>query len=199
MSDAQLRVTEQQVGRVFEDCRRVFCAKVEEYGAAWRFLRLTSMVDKILIKAKRILRLEELKGSHRVPEGRETEYIGIINYCVIAIVLASDTCSRRENDSDAMPEHPTYEPEIVAQIDGVFTEALTLLLRKNHDYAEAWREMELATFADEIRLRMYRLKHMLRAVATSDTRANVIAQLYDSINYAAFALIRLGLHEADNA
>lgn len=199
MNDAQLRVTEQQVRRVFEHCRQVFSAKVDEYGAAWRFLRLASVADKILIKAKRILRLEDLKGSHKVPEGRRTEYVGIINYSVIAISLASKTRSDDDTDHDTMADHPVYESETAAKIDRIFSEALTLLVRKNHDYAEAWREMELATFADEIRLRMYRVKHMLCDAAPPEDRANVAAQFYDSINYAAFALIRLGLHEGDNA
>ena len=66
-------------------CKDIFAKKMKDYGSAWRILRLSSLTDQIFIKAQRI-RSIELKGSQMVDEDIRNEFIGIVNYSLIALI-----------------------------------------------------------------------------------------------------------------
>ena len=84
--------TNEQYEAVITECRDVFMKKMKDYGSAWRILRTPSLTDQIYIKANRIRSIEE-KGIQKVNEGIKPEFIGIVNYSVMALIqldLGSD-------------------------------------------------------------------------------------------------------------
>lgn len=163
-------------------CRELFLKKTRDYGTAWRILRLPSITDQIFIKAQRIRTLEEKKVS-KVGEGIRPEYMGIINYCIIAMIQAELT------DSD--PAEMPYE-----QMEVVFDEkaaaAKALMFAKNHDYGEAWRDMRISSLTDLILMKVMRVKQIEDNDGTTLVSEGVLANYQDMLNYAVFALIKMG-------
>jgi hypothetical protein len=168
---------DQQLGR----CKDIFLKKMKDYGTAWRILRVSSITDQIFIKAQRIRSIEE-KGSRRVDEGIETEFIGIINYSVIALIQS-------ELGSETEMEMP--EQEVVGHFDRHVAEAKRLMENKNHDYGEAWRGMRTSSMTDLILMKLLRIKQIEDNDGKTLVSEGVPANYYDIINYAAFALIKL--------
>ena len=163
-------------------CRTLFEKKMNDYGTSWRVMRPSSITDQIMIKARRIRSLEEKGGCGLVAEGVEPEYIGIINYCIIALIQVSEGCG------DELP------PARVMQLyDKWFDSATSLMTAKNHDYDEAWRDMLVTSFTDIILQKLMRTRSIELHGGRTEVSEGVEANYMDMINYAIFALIKLGV------
>jgi hypothetical protein len=173
--------TETQFESVIGICRDLFMKKMKDYGTSWRILRAPSITDQIYIKAQRIRSIDD-KGSHKVDEGIRPEFIGIVNYSVIALIqiqLGSDenlTLSHEEGLN-------LYNKFIFAARD--------LMLDKNHDYGEAWRNMRLSSLTDIILMKLMRIKQIEDNLGKTMVSEGVEANYFDMINYAIFALIKM--------
>ncbi|GAA4414151.1 DUF1599 domain-containing protein [Nibrella viscosa] len=173
--------TEVQYRQVIQRCKELFLKKNQDYGTAWRILRLPSITDQIFIKAQRIRTLQE-KGVSRVGEGIEPEFVGIINYCVMALI-------QLQLRGDARMEIPTSELEPL--YDGQMQQVMDLLFAKNHDYGEAWREMRVSSMTDIILMKLLRTKQIEDNRGATLVSEGVEANYMDMINYAVFCLIKL--------
>src|SRR5690606_25232686 len=146
-------------------------------------MRLPSITDQLYIKAQRVRTLEE-KGVSKVGDGVQEEYIGIVNYCVIAIMQLALADNRNEN----LPL-----PEVVEKYSQVIAETKELMFAKNHDYGEAWRDMRLTSLTDLILMKIYRVKQIENNEGLTVASEGVKANYQDMLNYAVFALIKLRL------
>jgi hypothetical protein len=174
-------LTEQQFATVTDACRDIFLAKMKDYGTAWRILRPPSLTDQIYIKAQRIRSIGD-KGEQRVNEGIRPEFIGIVNYSVIALIqLELGTSGHLELGEDEA--RMLYDRYIFAARD--------LMLNKNHDYGEAWRNMRLGSLTDIILMKLMRTKQIEDNQGRTYISEGVEANYYDIINYAIFALIKI--------
>ena len=168
---------EEAIGR----CREIFVKKLKDYGTSWRIMRPSSLTDQIYIKAKRIRSIEDMGHENaRVKEGIVPEFIGIVNYCAIALIQlklgTGDPISVTEAEK-------LYDKEI--------KESTSLMLDKNHDYDEAWREMRVSSFTDIILQKLLRTKEIENHGGKTLISEGVDANYKDMINYALFALIKL--------
>lgn len=164
-------------------CRSLFLKKTKDYGTAWRILRLSSITDQIFIKAQRIRTLEDKKVS-LVGEGITSEYIGIVNYCVIAMMQSDFT----EQDPNELPFD-----EVQSIFDAKVKETKDLMFAKNHDYGEAWRDMRISSLTDLILMKIFRVKQIEDNDGQTLASEGVNANYQDMLNYAVFALIKLGV------
>jgi len=181
-------ITSQQYESVVEKCKNIFLTKMKDYGSAWRVLRTTSLTDQIYIKANRI-RSIDTKGVHKVDEGIRPEFIGIINYSIMALIqLELKDEESLELDTD----------EATVYFDKYISNAQGLMLDKNHDYGEAWRNMRISSFTDIILMKLLRVKQIEDNQGKTFISEGVDANYYDIINYAAFALIKLMEAEEQN-
>lgn len=174
--------TETQYRQVTQRCKELFLKKNQDYGTAWRILRLPSITDQIYIKAQRIRTLQET-GITRVGEGIEPEFVGIINYCVMALIQMH----LQENSTMDIPtkELETFYDQQVERV-------MNLLFAKNHDYGEAWREMRVSSMTDIILMKLLRTKQIEDNRGTTLVSEGVEANYMDMINYAVFCLIKMG-------
>ncbi|MDI1234983.1 MAG: DUF1599 domain-containing protein [bacterium] len=161
-------------------CRQLFDKKNTDYGTAWRILRPKSITDQILIKALRIRSIED-KGSHMVNEGIEDEFIGIYNYCIIGLIQLGHWQNNAEFSA----------VEIMNLFDKEVEETSALMLKKNHDYGEAWREMRVSSFTDLILMKLNRTKQIEDNSGITLVSEGIDANYRDMMNYAIFALITL--------
>ena len=175
--------TSQEFDSVIAVCRSLFLKKTKDYGTAWRILRLSSITDQIFIKAQRIRTLEE-KQISKVGEGIIPEYIGIINYCVIAMMQA---------DMGESDPHELEVPRVEAMFDQKVNETKELMFAKNHDYGEAWRDMRISSLTDLILMKIFRVKQIEDNLGATVVSEGVNANYQDMLNYAVFALIKLEL------
>ena len=173
--------TTQQYEAVIDTCRELFLKKTRDYGTAWRILRPASITDQIFIKAQRIRTLEEKKIS-KVGDDIRGEYIGIVNYCVIAMMQLELTA----NDPMELP---------VERVSELFEEKVTetkeLMFAKNHDYGEAWRDMRISSLTDLILMKIFRVKQIEDNQGTTLASEGVKANYQDMLNYSVFALIKM--------
>lgn len=177
-----MQKTSQQFDKVIQDCREIFLMKLKDYGAAWRILRIPSITDQVYIKAQRI-RSIDTKGTQKVAEGIRPEFIGIINYSVIALI---------QLELGAVETLETLLPkEGEGLYDNYVNAAKELMLNKNHDYGEAWRNMRLGSLTDIILMKLMRIKQIEDHQGKTFISEGIDANYYDIINYAAFALIKL--------
>lgn len=162
-------------------CRDIFEKKLNDYGTSWRIMRPSSLTDQIYIKARRIRSIEE-KGREniRVKEGIVPEFIGIVNYCAIALIQLKLGPGDFISPEEALK---LYDEEI--------SESTGLMLDKNHDYDEAWREMRVSSFTDIILQKLLRTKEIESHDGKTLISEGVDANYRDMINYALFALIKL--------
>lgn len=171
--------------QVISNCKNLFAKKTRDYGTAWRILRLPSITDQIFIKAQRIRSIQE-KGMQKVDDPITDEFIGIINYCVIALLqieLAHST-----NTEMTMEElEPLY--------DKVVNETFALQQAKNHDYGEAWRDMRVSSITDIILMKLLRVKQIEDNDGKTLVSEGVKANYQDMINYAVFAMILLNTNK----
>jgi hypothetical protein len=173
--------TTQEYNDVMLVCKSLFEKKTRDYGTAWRILRLPSITDQIFIKAQRIRSIQE-KGAQRVEDPVRDEFVGIINYCIIALI------QMRLKDSSSL--EMTFE-ELGGYYDTASRETLELLQNKNHDYGEAWREMRVTSITDIILMKLLRVKQIEDNQGKTLVSEGVKANYQDMINYAVFALIKL--------
>lgn len=175
--------TSQEYDNVIAVCKSLFLKKTKDYGTAWRILRLASITDQIFIKAQRIRTLEEKKVS-KVGEDITSEYIGIVNYCIIAMMQLELTVT----DPNEM------EVDVVESLfDKRVNETKDLMFAKNHDYGEAWRDMRISSLTDLILMKILRVKQIEDNSGHTLASEGVKANYQDMLNYSVFALIKLGV------
>jgi len=175
--------TIQEYNSVIKHCQDLFIKKTKDYGTAWRIMRLSSITDQIYIKAQRIRTLEVKKVS-KVGEGVVDEYIGIINYCIMAMIQI-DLGEDGEENLDSTFVNQKYTEKV--------TETRDLMLAKNHDYGEAWRDMRVSSMTDLILMKIHRVKQIEDNDGQTIVSEGIHANYQDMLNYAVFALIKLGL------
>jgi hypothetical protein len=173
--------TAQEYQSVIQNCKSLFEKKTRDYGTAWRILRLPSITDQIFIKAQRIRSIQE-KGVQKVDDPIRDEFVGIINYCLIALIQI-----QLENSSNMEMK---FE-ELESLYDGAASETFQLLQNKNHDYGEAWREMRVTSITDIILMKLLRVKQIEDNKGKTLVSEGIKANYQDMINYAVFALIKL--------
>lgn len=169
---------------VINICKGLFMKKTRDYGTAWRILRPQSITDQIFIKAQRIRTLEEKKIS-KVGDDITGEYIGIVNYCVIAMMQLE--CGP-EMSTELNPDH------VSQMFDEKVNETKELMFAKNHDYGEAWRDMRISSLTDLILMKLLRVKQIEDNQGLTEASEGVKANYQDMLNYAVFALIKLNIH-----
>lgn len=179
-TDQQTR-TRTQYDAAIAKCKALFRKKTHDYGTAWRILRTTSLTDQIFIKAQRIRTLEE-NGESKVGEGIEPEFIGIVNYCIMALI-------QLELAENAPLELEELEAEKL--YDRYVEETRDLMLAKNHDYGEAWRDMRVSSFTDLILMKLLRVRQIEDNSGKTLVSEGIDANYQDMVNYAVFALIKL--------
>lgn len=176
--------TSAQYDAVIRKCIDLFLKKNKDYGTAWRILRPSSITDQLFIKAQRIRTIEEKKLS-KVGEGVIPEYIGIINYCVMAIIQLES----KDNAETAAPQTDIDQLENLYRTAVAETKAL--MEAKNHDYGEAWRDMRVSSLTDLILMKILRIKQIEDNQGNTLVSEGIKANYQDMINYSVFALIRL--------
>ena len=171
--------TSQEYDKVIAICRKLYINKMTDYGSAWRILRLPSLTDQIFIKAQRIRSLQQ-NEIRKVDEDETGEFIGIINYCLMALIQL-DLGVAEQPDLDVAKATELYDAKI----------ALTksLMEAKNHDYGEAWREMRVSSLTDLILQKLLRVKQIEDNQGKTLVSEGIDANYQDMINYAVFALI----------
>ena len=173
--------TTEQFEEVILKCKEIFTKKMKDYGTAWRILRTESLTDQIFIKAQRIRTLEQKEVS-KVDEGVEPEYIGIINYCAMAIIQLEKGAISKEQDESEEVAKLYWNNLIIAK---------ELMENKNHDYGEAWRDMRISSLTDLILMKLLRIKQIEDNKGKTIISEGLDANYLDIINYSVFALIRL--------
>ncbi|MBR5698983.1 MAG: DUF1599 domain-containing protein [Prevotella sp.] len=181
-AESQQSKTEGQFRNVMAECRTLFAKKLHDYGASWRILRPSSLTDQLFIKAKRIRSLEVKKVS-KVGEGIRPEFIALINYGIVGLVQLE---LGYVDEVDMTPE------EALAAYDRHATEALELMLKKNHDYDEAWRGMRVSSYTDFILTKLQRIKEIEDLNGETLVSEGIDSNYMDIINYAVFGCIKLG-------
>lgn len=174
--------TEEQYKKVIGKCQDIFQKKTIDYGTAWRILRLPSLTDQIFIKAQRIRSIQE-KGVQMVDEDISSEFIAIINYCIISLM-------QMELQEDTRNEIPANEVMQMYKKEADLTREL--LLAKNHDYGEAWRDMRVSSITDIVLMKIYRTKQIEDNSGKTLISEGVDANYRDMINYSVFCLIKMG-------
>ncbi|MDA7706108.1 MAG: DUF1599 domain-containing protein [Flavobacteriaceae bacterium] len=173
--------TSKEYDAVVQVCQELFSKKMKDYGCAWRILRLPSLTDQIFIKAQRIRGLQQ-NAVQKVDEGAASEFVGIINYCVMALVQIEK----------GVVEQPDLSfEEAVALYENKITITKQLMLDKNHDYGEAWRDMRVSSLTDLILQKLLRVKQIEDNAGHTLVSEGIDANYQDMINYAIFALIHL--------
>ncbi|MAK07667.1 MAG: DUF1599 domain-containing protein [Cytophagales bacterium] len=172
--------TRENYKKIIEICKDIYLKKSEDYGSAWRILRVTSLTDQIFIKAQRIRSIQE-KNKMKVNENIEDEFIGIINYCIIAIIQLEYKGKDIEIDIR----------ELESLYDKYSNEIMDLLENKNHDYDEAWKEMRVSSMTDIILMKLYRTKQIESNKGKTLISEGVKANYQDIVNYSVFCLIKL--------
>ncbi len=167
--------------QVIAGCKALFLKKHQDYGSSWRILRPASITDQLYIKAKRIRSIEE-KGVQQVEDGVDGEFMGLINYSIIALIQLE----MEESD----PLELTAE-EVEKRYDDKVAAVRTLMIQKNHDYGEVWREMRVSSMTDLILTKLLRIKQIEDNKGATLVSEGVGPNYMDIINYAIFALIKL--------
>jgi len=186
-----MKDTSNQYNDQIEICRALFISKMHDYGSAWRILRLPSLTDQIFIKAQRIRSLQ--KNEHqKIQEDEGSEFIGIVNYSIMALIQIEK----------GVVEQPDLSLEDATQLyDEQVAKAKQLMLDKNHDYGEAWRDMRVSSLTDLILQKLLRVKQIENNKGKTLVSEGIGANYQDMINYAIFALIHLeemGLQKTDS-
>lgn len=175
--------TSLQYTNVINVCREIFSKKTKDYGTAWRILRPSSLTDQIFIKAQRIRTIQET-GENKVGESVEQEFVAIVNYCLMAIIQIREK-ELKEIDIDA--------DLAISLFDKYSTEAFDLMMKKNHDYGEAWRDMRVSSLTDLILMKILRVKQIEDNNGATLISEGIDANYFDMLNYSVFSLIHLNL------
>lgn len=182
--------TQQQFEQAIALCRDIFVKKMYDYGTAWRVLRIPSLTDQIYIKANRIRSLQT-KGVSKVGEGIVPEFIAIVNYAIMGLIQfelgVADGTNKDDLHDERMAE--AYDKQVEA--------ALQLMLRKNHDYDEAWRLMRVSSYVDFILTKVFRTKQIEEHEGNTLVSEGIDANYLDMLNYAIFAIIKLEVEKSE--
>lgn len=178
--------TSEQYDAVITSCRDLFSKKMKDYGSAWRILRLPSLTDQIYIKAQRIRSLQE-NEVRKIDEGEKSEFIGIINYAIMALIQLEKGIAQ-EPDLSSQEAIALYDKHI-----GIIK---SLMEMKNHDYGEAWRDMRISSLTDLIIQKLLRVKQIEDNKGKTLVSEGIEANYQDIINYSVFALIHM--NESDD-
>ena len=171
--------TSKQYDQIIDKSRSLFINKMKDYGSAWRILRLPSLTDQIFIKAQRIRSLQH-NSVRKVDEGEASEFIGIINYCIMALIQLEK----------GVVEQPDLSVEEATKLyDEKVRLTKQLMMDKNHDYGEAWRDMRVSSLTDLILQKLLRVKQIENNLGKTIVSEGIDANYQDMINYAIFALI----------
>lgn len=173
--------TEKEFDNVISQCRSLFASKLADYGASWRLMRPTAVTDQILIKADRIRSLE-IKGAGLVDEPVDDAFRAIVNYGIIGLIQLKLGYSDRKDIS---------VEKALELYDYYMGETRRLMLRKNHDYNEAWRKMRVSSYTDLILMKLMRTKEIEDNAGHTEVSEGIDANYQDMINYAVFGLIKL--------
>ena len=175
------RNTEQQFRAVMQECRSLFEKKLHDYGASWRILRPSSLTDQLFIKAKRIRSLEEKKES-LVGEGIRPEFVALVNYGIVGLIQLE---RGHVDQVDITPD------EAMMLYDSYADDTLQLMLKKNHDYDEAWRSMRVSSYTYFILTKLQRIKEIEDLQGQTLVSEGIGSNYQDIINYAVFGCIKL--------
>ncbi|MDR4931103.1 DUF1599 domain-containing protein [Segatella baroniae B14] len=178
---SEISNTEQQFREIMQECRTLFEKKLHDYGASWRILRPSSLTDQLFIKAKRIRSLE-IQRESLVGEGIRPEFIALINYGIVGLIQLENGFA---DQIDMTPK------QAIALYDKHAQEALELMLKKNHDYNEAWRSMRTTSYTDFILTKIERVKEIENIQGATLVSEGIDANYMDIINYAVFGAIKL--------
>ncbi len=174
--------TAEQYDKIIAICRQLYVKKLQDYGCAWRILRLPSLTDQIYIKASRIRSLQE-NDVRKIDEDESSEFIGIINYSIMALIQLDKGISK-EADLSTQEAIELYDKHIAITKE--------LMMNKNHDYGEAWRDMRISSHTDIILQKLLRVKQIEDNQGKTIVSEGLDANYQDMINYAVFALILMG-------
>ena len=182
--------TQQQFEQAIALCRDIFVKKMYDYGTAWRVLRIPSLTDQIYIKANRIRSLQT-KGVSKVGEGIVPEFIAIVNYAIMGLIQLELGVADGTNKDDLHDERmaEAYDKQVEA--------ALQLMLRKNHDYDEAWRLMRVSSYVDFILTKVFRTKQIEEHEGNTLVSEGIDANYLDMLNSAIFAIIKLEVEKSE--
>ena len=167
--------------KVIDKCKDIFIKKSQDYGSAWRILRVPSLTDQIFIKAQRIRSLQ-INKEKKIDEGQEPEFIGIINYSIMALIQIEKGVSD-DPDMNISQATDAFNDQVKIVKD--------LMLKKNHDYGEAWKDMRISSLTDLIIQKLLRVKQIEDNHGKTIVSEGVDANYHDIINYSVFALIHL--------
>ena len=173
--------TKSQYLKVIKSSRKVFKDKNLDYGSSWRILRVSSFVDQIYIKAQRIRNLQ-INEDQKIDEGQVPEFIGIINYCIMSLI---------QIQIGVVDEPDLNGTEVFELYDNKVNETFELMLKKNHDYGEAWRDMEISSLTDLIIQKIFRMKSINSNDGKTISSEGIESNFQDILNYSVFALILL--------
>ena len=179
--------TQKEFEEVMHNCRDLLEKKLHDYGTAWRVMRPETMTDQLYIKAARIRSLQ-MKGCAQVDEGIVPEFIGIVNYSIIALIQLTKGVA----DTEDLPVD-----EALKLYDDQAHKALSLMLKKNHDYNEAWRGMRVSSYADLIFMKIFRTKQIEALNGKTLVSEGIAANYMDMLNYAVFGLIPLTIENEE--
>ena len=174
-----MQETSKQYDAVIEKCRSLYKKKLSDYGSAWRILRLPSLTDQIFIKAQRIRQLQQ-NATRKVDEGEVSEFIGVINYAVMALI---------QLEKGVVEQPDISNKEALKLFDKHVAVTKKLMEDKNHDYGEAWRDMRVSSLTDLIIQKVLRVKQIEDNKGVTLVSEGIDANYQDMINYAVFALI----------
>ncbi len=176
-----MQQTSEQYDAIVKICRDLFLKKMKDYGCAWRILRLPSLTDQIYIKAQRIRGLQE-NEVRKVEEDEKSEFIGIINYSIMALIQIEK----------GIAEQPDLSAEEALTLYNKHMDTTKSLMEdKNHDYGEAWREMRVSSLTDLILQKLLRVKQIEDNKGKTLVSEGIGANYQDMINYSIFAMILL--------
>jgi hypothetical protein len=174
-----------QFEKIISECRDLFSKKLQDYGAAWRVLRPSSITDQIYIKVNRIRTLQ-MTDVKMIDESEEGEFIAVINYSIIGLIQLEKGFSNDFNEN---------KDEILSLYDKYAHEAKALMERKNHDYGEAWRDMRISSITDLIYQKVLRTKQIEDNQGVTIVSEGLDANYFDMLNYAVFCLIKFSEKE----
>ncbi len=180
--------TAKEFQETMDECRDVFAKKLHDYGVSWRIMRPSSLTDQLFIKAKRIRTLE-ITGQSLVGEGIRPEFLALINYGIVGLIQLE------QGFADCVDMTPQ---QALSLYDRHAMEAFDLMLRKNHDYGEAWRTMRVSSYTDLILTKIERVKELEDIHGQAIASEGIDANYMDIINYAVFGAIRLKESAHDN-
>lgn len=178
---AIMEKTIKEFTEALENCENIYKSKTGDYGPSWRVLRPETLTDQLLIKTRRIRQIET-SGTTAVGEGILPEYKALVNYGIMAIIQL------RHGVADSKDMETS---EALAEYRKIAKETMQLMIKKNTDYGEAWRDMRVSSYTDLILAKLERIKEIENNNGKTSVSEGIESNYFDIINYAVFGIIRL--------